>query len=47
MTKVCCECGRVGTRGFEIRLMGRNKGKPICSNMRACDDRAYRRDYLT
>jgi hypothetical protein len=43
--KVCCECGRLGARGFTSRLMGRNIGKPVCVNVRACDDRAYKRDY--
>lgn len=43
--QVCCECGRLGTRGFEPRLMGRNVGKPVCGNVRACNERAYQRDW--
>lgn len=45
MKKVCCECGRIGLRGFVPRAMGRHKGEPVCVNVRACNERAYRRDY--
>ncbi len=39
----CEECQRTGTRGFHRVYRWKPEGQWVCDNVRACDNRSYRR----